>query len=177
MMNELCQAWYVVHTKSRFENVVYEGLTRKSKEVFLPRLTRRSRRRDRKKFIRTPLFPGYLFVKTGDSPSERLAVLKTVGVVRMIGNRDRPVPVDEPVIESLRIIVRANDPIETGPCFTAGEHVRVVCGPFAGVEGTFCRRQGKDRVIVNVPAMGQSAAICVEADDVEPLTLKNSIIS
>ncbi|MDY6831022.1 MAG: UpxY family transcription antiterminator [Thermodesulfobacteriota bacterium] len=167
-MDEVCQAWYVVHTRSRFENVVYEGLARKAKEVFLPMLTHRSRRRDRKQFIRTPLFPGYLFVKTGDSPPERLDVLKTVGVVRIIGNRDKPVPVEEPVIESLRIIVQANDPIQTGPCFTAGEHVRVVCGPFSGVEGMFIRLQGKDRVIVNVGAMGQAVSICVDTDDVEP---------
>lgn len=167
----------MVHTKSRFENVVYEGLTRKAKDVFLPRVTRRSRRRDRKAYVHTPLFPGYLFVKTGETPGERLEVLKTVGVVSMIGNRDRPIPVTEVVIESLRIMVLVNDPIETGPCFTAGEPVRVACGPFAGVEGAFLRHQGSDRVVVNVPAMGQSASICVDADDVEPVSLKNTIIS
>ena len=31
-------AWYVLHTRSRFENKVNEGLERKSKEVFLPKM-------------------------------------------------------------------------------------------------------------------------------------------
>ncbi|MFW5988756.1 MAG: transcription termination/antitermination NusG family protein, partial [Desulfosudaceae bacterium] len=29
-------AWYVLHTKSKFEKIVQEGLTRKGREVFLP---------------------------------------------------------------------------------------------------------------------------------------------
>ncbi|MDH3955651.1 MAG: transcriptional antiterminator, partial [Desulfobacteraceae bacterium] len=51
---ELNDSWYVLHTKSRFENVVNEGLAKKSIEVFLPKIQVRSRRRDRKVMIRVP---------------------------------------------------------------------------------------------------------------------------
>ena len=65
---KLKRLWYVLHTKSRHENVVNEGLLRKSVEVYLPRITVPSKRRDRKKTIRVPLFPGYVFVKTDLHP-------------------------------------------------------------------------------------------------------------
>ena len=68
--NELSVSWYVLHTKSRFENVVYDGLCKKSVDVFLPKVMVRSKRRDRKLMIRVPLFPGYVFVKT-DSKNHR----------------------------------------------------------------------------------------------------------
>ena len=64
----LIRAWYVLHTRSRFESVVNEALMKKTKEVFLPKILVRSTRRDRKAMIRVPLFPGYLFVKTDLEP-------------------------------------------------------------------------------------------------------------
>ena len=56
--DKLIRAWYALHTKSRFENVVNEGLAKKTMDVFLPKITVKSRRRDRHKMIRVPLFRG-----------------------------------------------------------------------------------------------------------------------
>ncbi len=67
-IDQLTPAWYAVHTRSRFENVVNDGLAKKSLDVFLPKVLVRSKRRDRKAMIRVPLFPGYLFVRTGLNP-------------------------------------------------------------------------------------------------------------
>ena len=43
--DKLIHAWYALHTKSRFENVVNEGLAKKTLDVFLPKITVKSRRR------------------------------------------------------------------------------------------------------------------------------------
>ncbi len=162
--------WYVIHTRSRFEKVVHDALEKKRKEVFLPTIKKRSRRRDRKLYLQAPLFPGYLFVKAGNSSSERLDILKTAGAVRILGNREVPCPVEPPVIDSLKILVRANEEILTGQCFRNGDLVRVVCGPFTGAIGVFRRYQKAGRIVINIEAMGQSAAVSVNADEVEPLS-------
>ena len=91
--SKLIRSWYVLHTKSRFENVVSDGLAKKSIEVFLPKILVKSRRRDRKMMIRVPLFPGYVFVKTDLNPYEHIEILKTVGAVRLIGDRRGPISV------------------------------------------------------------------------------------
>jgi transcription termination/antitermination protein NusG len=162
----LIPAWYVLHTRSRFENVVHDGLTKKSVEVFLPKVLVQSKRRDRKKMIRVPLFPGYLFVKTNLNPYEHLEILKTIGAVRLIGNKNEPVSVLDNVIDSLRIMVKADFPVTTGSRFQAGDRVVVVEGPFTGVTGTFVRYKGAGRVVVNVEALGQYAAVEVCEEDV-----------
>jgi len=82
--SERTRAWYVLHTKSRHENVVYEGLAKKRFEAFLPKITVKSRRRDRHCMMRVPLFPGYLFVCTDLDPREHLDIVKTVGAVRLV---------------------------------------------------------------------------------------------
>jgi transcriptional antiterminator NusG len=168
-LSKLTYSWYVLHTKSRFENLVNEGLVKKSIEVFLPKIQVRSKRRDRKAMIRIPLFPGYLFVKSDLNPYEHLEIVKTVGAVRLIGNKDGPIPVPSDTIKSLEIMVGGNNTVITGTRFKKGDRVVVVYGPFTGVIGTFVRYRGKGRVIVNIEALGQFAGAEVSEEDIEKL--------
>ncbi len=166
-IDKLVRAWYVLHTKSRFENVVNECLTKKSIEVFLPKVKVRSKRRDRKAMIQVPLFRGYVFVKTDLNPYEHIEIVKTAGAVRIIGNKDSPLAVPQESIESLKIIVAGNSSVTTGTRLRKGDIVMVIDGPFAGVTGTFIRYKGKERVVVYIKALGQFASVEVREDDVE----------
>ena len=149
--------------------MVNEGLSKKSMEAFLPKVQVRSKRRDRKVLIRAPLFPGYLFVKTDLNPLEQLEIVKTAGVVRFIGNKSGPLPVPTKDIESLKIMVAENDAIVTGTRFKKGDKVIVIDGPLAGVTGIFSRYRGKERVVVNIEALGRFAGVNVRKEDVEIL--------
>jgi transcription elongation factor/antiterminator RfaH len=168
-MDALLQRWYVLYTKSRFENVVDVGLHRKSIESYLPKIKKRSQRRDRKVVLDVPLFPGYLFVRTNLHPTEHLEILKTAGSVHIIGNQQGPIPVPDETISSLRIMVSSGSEITTGKQLQKGDKVMVINGPFAGVIGTFVRYRGKDRVIVHIEALGQSAGVEIDDTDVEIL--------
>ncbi|RTZ98617.1 MAG: transcriptional antiterminator [Deltaproteobacteria bacterium] len=165
----LTPAWYVLHTKSRFENTTCEALARKAVEVFLPKILVQSRRRDRRVMLRACLFPGYLFVKTDLNPSHHLEILKTVGAVRLIGNRQGPLPVSPETIDSLKIITATDQQVTTGSRFKKGDQVVVIRGAFTGVIGIFSQYRGKNRVIVHIETLGQFAAVEVDEDDVELL--------
>jgi transcriptional antiterminator NusG len=127
--DKLTQAWYALHTKSRFENVVNEGLSKKTLDVFLPKITVKSRRRDRHKMIRVPLFPGYVFVRTDLNPYEHVEILKTTGAVKLIGSSRGPVPIADATIDSLKIMVSTDTEVITGTQFKKGDRVMVVSGP------------------------------------------------
>jgi transcription elongation factor/antiterminator RfaH len=167
--SETPRSWYVLHTRSRFEQVVFDGLQRKSLEAFLPKMTVMSKRRDRRLKIRVPLFSGYVFVKSDLNPYERLEIVKTTGVVRMVGNKDGPLPVQDEAIDSLQIMVSGDNPIVTGTRLKKGDRVMVVEGPFAGVIGLFVRYRGQGRVVVSIEALGQYAAVDVPEEHVERL--------
>ncbi len=162
-------AWYVAHTRSRFEQVVFDGFGRKSLKAFLPKITVMSKRRDRRKKIRVPLFPGYIFIRSDLNPHERIEIVKTTGVVRLVGNKDGPIPVPDEAIDSLRIMVDVDSPVETGTRFKKGNRVMVVEGPFVGVIGTFVRYRGLGRLVVAIEALGQYAAVNVLEEYVEKL--------
>ncbi len=63
-MSQNSAKWYALHTRSRFEQKVYDGLCGKSLEAFLPRIQVMSRRKDRRKMIMIPMIPGYVFVRS-----------------------------------------------------------------------------------------------------------------
>jgi transcription antitermination factor NusG len=144
-------------------------LGRKSLEAFLPKMTVMSKRRDRRLKIRVPLFAGYCFVRSDLTAHERLEIVKTPGVVTIVGNKQGPVAVPDEAIESLQIMVAGEGPIVTGNRLKRGDKVMVVEGPFAGVVGTFVRYRGQGRVVVSIEALGQYAAVDVAEEHVERL--------
>ena len=165
----LIPQWYALHTKSRAETVVRDGLSRKSMEVFLPKITVASKRKDRKKLIRVPLFPGYIFVKSDLSAPHHLEIVKTAGAVKLLGNNQGPVSEPNDTVESLKIMVASEQPVVTGYQFNRGDRVMVTNGPFTGVVGIFERYGGIGRIVVFIEALGQFAAVEVDMEDVEKL--------
>ncbi len=165
----LVPSWYALHTKSRAESVVHDGLCKKSVEVFLPKITVPSKRKDRKKLIRVPLFPGYIFVKSDLSPTHHLEIVKTIGAVKLLGSPHGPVSVSDETIESLMIMVAAEGPVATGYQFSRGDRVMVINGPFTGVVGVFERYGATGRIVVYIEALGQFAAVEVPVEYVEKM--------
>jgi len=165
--DKLIYTWYALHTRSRFEDKVHTTLLKKTFQTFLPKVLAKSKRRDRNKMIRVPLFPGYLFVKTNLDPHEHVEILKTTGAVRLIGNSTGAIPVENGKINSLKIMVEASGSVSTERMIQEGEAVMVAKGPFSGVTGLFLRYKGQGRVVVSINALGQSAFVEIEEEDIE----------
>lgn len=163
--------WFALLTRSNFEQTVYTSITKKKIEAFLPKSKRKSRRKDRNLMIEVPLFPGYVFVKSTFEASYQLKILKTIGAVRLLGNRSGPVPVPDTQVESLKILTSANMDLITGTTIRLkkGDLVMILEGPMAGVKGEFTRYKGKGRVVVNIDILGQYAGVEVEEDNVEKI--------
>ena len=106
LLNEDSPLCYCIHTRSRHEEMVFQQLEDKRIPSFLPKLEVWSRRKDRREKIQKALFPGYLFVHEILDPYHRLEILKTPGVVRILGNEHGPVPVPDPQIESIQKVTQ-----------------------------------------------------------------------
>jgi transcription termination/antitermination protein NusG len=77
------EAWSVVWTRSRPEHRVKRGLKGEGLTVFLSTVPRASCRTDRRKILKCPLFPGYLFYSGLEDPGLQLLVLQTPRVVSL----------------------------------------------------------------------------------------------
>ncbi len=171
-MDESLPLWYCIHTRSRHEEVVYQRLGDKRIESFLPKLEVWSRRKDRRKKIQKALFPGYIFVHDSLQPVNRLEILKTPGVVKILGNAAGPLSVPDIQIESIQTILGGKSAVSPFPYLREGQMVRVVYGPLKGCEGFLQKiKEGKEKLVISVDLLQRSVAVEIDGASVEPVTL------
>ena len=122
--------WYVVHSHPRREEFVRNRLQDLGLEAFLPMV--RERLGGYRGWRRAPLFPGYVFARL--SAGDLARVGWTPGVRRLLGDGERPCPVDDQVVLLIRERVDANGTVRMGR-LRKGAAVRIVDGPLAGLSG------------------------------------------
>ena len=163
-------AWYAVWLRSNYEHAVNRQLSAKGFQPFLPEVHTWSKRLGERRAIRTPMFPGYLFVRAALDKHRYIDLLKVQGVVRVLEDGwTRLTPVPDAEIDAIQQIAAAG--VMVFPCahLRGGERVRVLDGPLAGVEGMFVHdRPSKGRLVVSVDMLGRSIAVEMDAADVEP---------
>lgn len=167
-MAELSLNWYCIYVKSRHEFKVFERLTKAGIEVFLPVVERLRRWKDRKKLVKFPLFPGYLFVYMNKSYELMLRVLKTPGVVDFLKNSSgEPEPVPEEEIIPLRRAVESGKEIDSYPYLKEGQQVRIKRGPLAGVRGILKKKEKQHYLILSIHILQRSISVKIDASEVE----------
>ena len=162
--------WYAVQTRSRFEKVVRAELRISGIEHYLPTFEDLHQWKDRKKVVELPLFSGYIFARFEGSEKYRIQVLRTNGVVRILGAGTAIEPVGVWEIDSIRRLLQSGSRCFPHPFIREGAWVRVRRGALAGVEGRLVRVKNQTRLVLSVDLLSQSVATEVDARDVEPAT-------
>ena len=160
-------SWFAVQTKPRHEKKVNSELAEKGLESFLPLHRERRRWSDRQKWVDVPLFSNYLFVRIAEETESRTRVLRTSGVVRLVGAPGRGTPLPDEQIENLQTIVSEGVPLASHSYLKVGERVRVSGGTLNGIEGVLVAIKGDRRLVVSVDLIQKSVAIQLEGFHVE----------
>lgn len=162
--------WFALQVRARFEQGVADHLDGKGFELFLPLYKCRKRWSDRIKEVDAPLFPGYLFCRF--NPQDRLPILKTPGVIQIVGTNRTPVAVDEQEIHAIQKMVASGMPNQPWPFLAAGDRVRIESGPLSGLEGILVEFKGNHRLVLSVTLLQRSVA--VEIDSAFVASLRSS---
>jgi transcriptional antiterminator RfaH len=159
--------WFAVRTASGRERAVSTLLQHKGYEDFLPVYRTRRKWSDRMKELELPLFPGYLFCRF--PAGNRLPVLVTPGVQRIVGYGRSPIPVNEEEIEALRRVVASG--VSAVPCsyLELGQRVEICEGSLTGVSGILLQIKNSWRIVLSVELLRRSVAVEVDRAAVKPL--------
>jgi transcription antitermination factor NusG len=160
--------WYAIEVALRKERLVASAVSEKGYECFLPLYTCRKMWSDRIKVTSVPLFQGYVFCRF--DAQYRLPLLVTPGVRRIVGNGTVPAIIPERELEAVRIALEHGFLIEPCDRLNEGDSVRVIKGALAGVEGTFLRHRGSDRLVLSVSLIQRSVAVEIDRLCVEPIS-------
>ncbi|NLY63325.1 MAG: transcription termination/antitermination factor NusG [Erysipelothrix sp.] len=139
--------WYVVNTYSGHENRVKENLERRVEtmgiedalyQILVAEEEEIEIRKDKPVTKMRNLYPGYLFVEMVMTDEAWYVVRNTPGVTGFIGSSGggaKPFPVSDEEIESIlqRIGMTETKVVAN---FEVGDFVKILNGPFRGIEGT-----------------------------------------
>ena len=158
--------WFALQVRSQREKAVYLSLAQKTYELFLPNMRHYRRGYDRIRIKELPLFPGYLFCRL--DPSNRLPVLVTPGVIRIVGSGGVPIPVDDDEITAIQAVMNSGRETQRIPFVTVGEKVRIEEGPLQGVEGILMSIKNSRRLVVSVSLLQRSVVVEIDRERVVP---------
>lgn len=162
--------WYAVHVHSNAERTVEGRLSAAGIEAFAPFYKDVVRWSDRTKVTERPLFAGYLFARLDiEQPQQRVVVVSTAHVLRILSCGQDPIPVPDADIEAVRQMIAGGAVVPEAyqPGLHRGDHVVVKWGPLVGVEGTVLFSKGEARIIVAFPLLGRAVASTVDRDSLQ----------
>ncbi|MFN0171065.1 MAG: UpxY family transcription antiterminator [Bryobacteraceae bacterium] len=162
-------AWYAVHTRSNFEKLIHTELEQRGIESYWPAFDEVHQWKDRKKRVERAVFPGYVFVQILDKPETQIQVLRTNGVVRILGNGSGIEAIPETEIDSVRRLLESRKQCCAHPLLREGAWVRVKRGPLRDVEGRLIRLKNETRLVLTINLLSQSVSTEVDIRDVEPI--------
>jgi len=162
--------WFAIQTRSRHEKVVRDQLAAKRITHLLPLWRKRSIWKDRVKHVEIPLFSGYLFGYF--ALQDKVAVLETVGVARLVGINGSPVPIPDEQIVAVRTLMEHRLPCSPHPYLVEGMRVRIKCGLLAGTEGILIAKKQRHRLVISVDIINQAVAVEVDSAAIEPLEFR-----
>jgi len=161
--------WYAVRTRYKCEKKVSSLLSEKGIDHYLPTFQETHQWKDRKKIVEVPVFAGYLFIHMADMPESRLAVLRSDGVISILGQGHAIEAIPRQEIEAVRQFLKLSMRYSVHPLLKVGAWVRMKRGPFKGIEGLLVRMKNQTRLVVSISLLSQSVATEVDANDVQLL--------
>jgi len=154
--------WYAIYTKPKAEDTVSEKLSQAGIEIFNPKLRVTKYIRNQYRKVVEPLFPCYLFARF-ESDKYLWMITYTRGIKKVVGSNNRPWPVAEEIINSIRSQEKEGIVIRRCEDIREGDSVRIAEGPLSGLTGIFKTvLNGNERVILLLNAIEYQARVVIE---------------
>ena len=169
--------WYVLVVRPRSEKAVAQALANRGVEPYLPVYRGRYRSAGRFQDVDLPLFPQYVFCRIGAWP--RAHVLSTPGVYRFVEFGNKPAPVNDSELGSVRRAAASGAHLRPWPFLKAGDAVEITEGPLRGLAGRLLTAKGDCRLILDISLLQRSVAltidrVCVRPCPVTPVSVAKS---
>jgi transcriptional antiterminator RfaH len=159
------KGWYIAKSKPRKESSLITNLSHLGVETFFPRIV--ATKRGGQQLV--PLFPSYLFCNFDASSPEWTAIRWAHGLDYFLNADGRPTPIPNEMVELIQKRVDIwNTHRGNGRIPNPGDRIRVVSGPFAGLEGIFEKHtNASNRCRILLQVVGRLTSVEINEDDME----------
>lgn len=158
----------VLRTRCRHETKVESVLMEKQITAYLPKCKVTRSANGRRKIIELPLFPGYVFVRPRDDQFEGIRYIR--GSCGLVLANSKPGTLPERDIDAVKRLVASGAELSIDPELVTGKRIKIVAGPFMGVEGILVAASDQQQhLVVNVDMLGSSVRVEVGREVVSAL--------
>jgi len=169
MVHGSAKNWYLVYAKPRQETVAQANLARQGYETYLPLIRQVRKQHGRRVAAIGPMFPRYLFIQLDAHTDNWGPIRSTLGVISLVRFGQAAAQVPDDLVANLR--QREDEQgVQVLPTeeYQRGARVRITEGSFAGYEGVFLAKSGRDRVVLLLDILGKHTRAVVGAESIEP---------
>ena len=159
----MAKQWYVIHTRTGFEERVFRTLQSKIEanefagniaQVLIPTEDVMQVKNNQKKVSKRKFFPGYVLVSMEMESNTYWGIRGIQGVSGFLGD-PKPIPMEEAEVQQILELVNSTSEDKPKPAvqFEKGENVRIIEGPFKhfmGIVEDVNEAKAKLRVTVTV---------------------------
>lgn len=166
--------WYVVHTFSGYENMVYDNLLKtiakndlqdKILEVKIPMEDVIEEKNGKKVVVQRKMFPCYVLLKMRYQDNLWHTIVNTRGVTGFVGPQGRPLPLTDDEIRKMRL-----EKIVVDIKVNVGDSIKIISGPLEGFVGEVVSIDNTNQKCrVNVEMFGRMTPVDVDFDQIEKL--------
>ena len=175
MEKELAEPkWYVLHTFSGYENMVYEnllkvvaknGLQEEILEVKIPMEDVVEEKNGKKKFVQRKMFPCYVLIKMRYRDSLWHTIVNTRGVTGFVGPAGRPLPLTEEEIRRMKL-----EKVVIDIKVNVGDQIKIISGPLEGFVGEVLSIDSlEQKCKVQVSMFGRNTPVEVDFAQIETI--------
>ena len=162
--------WFVVAHRGSGESLAAE-MRAEGIEAWCPMDVRKKRVGKNKRMVdvSVPLLPGYIFVKTLAFEAAHLAVMTFGGVVGLVGDGVKPMPVSDEEVRKIKAY-GATPIAQRAVLYPDGCRILVCKGSFAGFEGVVLRSEtDHGRVKVECDVFRRATIVDLDIDMIDLL--------
>ncbi len=168
MLNDTPQ-WVAIYTNPRAEKKTDLRLKEQGYETYLPLQRKLHQWSDRWKNVDVPLFTSYLFVKM--CKKDVVPVRNVEGVGYIVSWSNKPVIIPDKQIEAIRRLMEAEAEVNVinDSRLKNGESVRIIDGPFKGLEGMLISDCEEGNFSITITGLNVALIMHIEKALIEPI--------
>lgn len=161
--------WFLLQTKPNAHIMARDHLRRQGFEVFLPLITKTTKKNSKFLDAKAPLFPGYLFMRTTIDPVPWKSVNGTRGISKAVTLDGVYRPISTHIIDGLKRRCDDNGVIQNLNHIDPGDRVKIERGPFAEFICTVDDIQENRRAWVLIDLLQQKTRAAVPLHDLSKI--------
>lgn len=161
--------WYAVYTRANCEARLASGLAEKGLECLYPSIEEVHYWSDRKRAIKVPIFPSYIFVHISDH--EFYQVKATRGFSHFVSFHGKPEAIPRTQINVIEKLMRSDYQweVKTNNAVKKGTSVQIIDGPLQGYIGVVVNHVTKNNIAIEVPTLNKSMVFTLKTSQFLPI--------